>query len=465
MICFVANYYKTIFLYEVSKEIEKKGLSVVWISPSKRWGDFLLEKGVAPCNVLTLSEYGKEWDSHKPLSSDERLELSSIEDTFADDTFYNLIARDRVLREKRSMFSLRYLLVISRLISSFFDDKDVTHVFGEKTWAHELLITNVAKVKDIVDLCPHSVRVPADRFGFFTGQDQSRLILIEEPGDNDHIVAGELINKLEKKEIKPYYFKINQGVPSFKKHWFGELFRNMLHLQTNAYDETLPSIYKRLSVRLQTYFKASLTAITKPFDTMPSDRSFILVTLHKQPEASIDVLAARCSNQLEAIRALSRSVPASHEIWVKEHSNAIGDRSLSWYNQLKSIPGVRLIDPYADTFALLARADLVVSASGTVCLEAGLLGVPAITFAPMFFSPVLAADKVDPYSLSRSELMSLFGRGQVLKREDRLQFLATVHANTFEGRIGDPIHDPACMDHKNIHDVAVAIYNVSRINI
>src|SRR5690606_14631785 len=124
----------------------------------------------------------------------------------------------------------------------------------------------------------------------------------------------------------------------------------------------------------------AIVSVNKPFDLIKKDKKYILVTLHKQPESSIDVLAAGHSNQMEAVRALSRSVSACTEIWVKEHSNAIGDRSLSWYRHLKMIPGVRLIEPYANTFELIRGAEGVISASGTVCFEAGLLGVPAITF-------------------------------------------------------------------------------------
>jgi hypothetical protein len=150
-------------------------------------------------------------------------------------------------------------------------------------------------------------------------------------------------------------------------------------------------------------------------------------------------------------------VPATHELWVKEHSNAIGDRSVSWYRTVKSIPGVRLIDPYADTSSLISRADLVISASGTVCFEAGILGIPAATFATMFFSPLLVTESLDPYSLSRENLYKLLGKKVFIDEGGRRNILASIYAQSFEGRIGDPVHDPECMNPENIQKVSDAI--------
>lgn len=459
-ICFVANYYKTIFFYEIAKRLEVRGVQTVWISPGRRWASWLEGKGIPPSRILVLADYGDEWSSVAPLTEAERSELTTLEEDGIGDTFYNVVARDRVLRNKPLAYALRYMLVSARRIEAFLREHDVRHIFGEKTWAHELLISIIAARLGVADFCPHTIRVPSGRFGFFLGQDQSQLLEIREPSAEDFAAADKVLMQLAAREIKPHYFYLNQGLPPLRPHWVGELLRTLGQPGQSRYDETLPGIGSRISARLIAYGKAAMVSMARPFDPIPTAGRFILVTLHKQPESSVDVLAARCSNQLEAIRALSRSIPASHEIWVKEHSNAIGDRSVAWYRDLKDIPGVRLIDPYADTFSLMSRADAVIAPSGTVCLEAGLLGIPAATFSDMFFNPVLTGNNINPYSLSREKVMALLESRQTPEKKDHRRFLAWLHAQSFEGRIADPVHDLACMDQANLDRVTEAFTTI-----
>jgi hypothetical protein len=146
---------------------------------------------------------------------------------------------------------------------------------------------------------------------------------------------------------------------------------------------------------------------------------------------------------------------------VKEHPSGLGCRSLADYRRFKQIPGVRLIDPNADTFSLIRRAWLVASVSGTACFEAGVLGVPAITFAPMYFAGVLAAPVIDPKSLSPTalaEVAAAYGsRSDDEKRAAAEHLIANILASSTPALVSDPISNPACMGAENLEALAQAI--------
>jgi hypothetical protein len=185
-----------------------------------------------------------------------------------------------------------------------------------------------------------------------------------------------------------------------------------------------------------------------------------LFLLHKQPESSVDVIGSPFTNQYEVIRALTRLLPFGWEIWVKEHPNAIGDRSLQDYRDLKRLPGLRLIDPFADTHGLLLRAGLTVSISGTACLEAGLLGKPAITIAEMYFDGVLLRNGFNPYQATHGDFARIVeeAAGMAAKPPDSHieDYLAWNVAQSFPGLISDPATLPSVTGQDNVNSVADA---------
>jgi hypothetical protein len=172
---------------------------------------------------------------------------------------------------------------------------------------------------------------------------------------------------------------------------------------------------------------------------LPCDERYVLFCLHHQPEASIDVVAAAYSNQMATIERLTRSLPAKHRLWVKEHGSAVGDRSRAWLRQVARLPGVRLIDPRESSFSLMTHADLVISPAGTVCLEAALLGVPAMTLADLFFAPLMvsgdeaATPSIDPQLRSAIALSSCRTGSRSAAPADPLEYLAWIHAQSYPG--------------------------------
>lgn len=115
----------------------------------------------------------------------------------------------------------------------------------------------------------------------------------------------------------------------------------------------------------------------------PSDLGtlrYAFFPLHTEPEVSLLVYGRPYVNQIEIIRMLAMSLPVDMTLVVKEHPWMVGKRSVSAYLKMLDIPKVRLADPRMEARTLIASADLVTVVTGSVALEAAMLGKPVITF-------------------------------------------------------------------------------------
>ena len=107
---------------------------------------------------------------------------------------------------------------------------------------------------------------------------------------------------------------------------------------------------------------------------------YIFFPLHTEPEVSLLVYGRPYVNQIEIIRMLAMSLPVDTVLVVKEHPWMVGKRTLGAYAKMLNIPRVRLADPRLEARVLIQEADLVAVVTGSVALEAAMLGKPVITF-------------------------------------------------------------------------------------
>ena len=102
--------------------------------------------------------------------------------------------------------------------------------------------------------------------------------------------------------------------------------------------------------------------------------------LHTEPEVSLLVYGRPYVNQIEIIRMLAMSLPVDMVLVVKEHPWMVGKRSTPVYSKMLNIPRVRFADPKLEARTLIQHADLITVVTGSVALEAAMLGKPVITF-------------------------------------------------------------------------------------
>jgi Capsule polysaccharide biosynthesis protein len=107
---------------------------------------------------------------------------------------------------------------------------------------------------------------------------------------------------------------------------------------------------------------------------------FAFFPLHTEPEVSLLVYGRPYVNQIEIIRMLAMSLPADMVLVVKEHPWMVGKRSLGAYRKMLEIPRVRLAEPSLEARTLVQHSALVSVVTGSVALEAAMLGKAVITF-------------------------------------------------------------------------------------
>lgn len=113
---------------------------------------------------------------------------------------------------------------------------------------------------------------------------------------------------------------------------------------------------------------------------------YVFFPLHTEPEVSLLVYGRPYLNQIEIIRMLALSLPVDTVLVVKEHPWMVGKRTLSAYKKILEIPRVCLADPRLDARTLIQQASLVAVVTGSVGLEAAMLGKPVITFGDCPFN-------------------------------------------------------------------------------
>lgn len=462
-IVFFANHFITEFFHAVALRLQKRGHEIFWITSGNIWANWLRHHGVANSNLLDLSAFGPQWAKKKSLAPEDELELRRLEGE-SGLTINNLIMMDRLLSAKPHAYARSCLAVAGREIRRFLLEKQTEVLFSEATWALELLAISICRQLGGRNYCPATVRIPSGRFGFFEGYTQSSLVYLREPNDADIKEAEKFYDYFLDRSPRPSYMRVSAAPPRVHLDWSKKLFTNLRRKHRDPFDEMQPPPAYLVRRRWSAVWNKWRLSLTRPFEdvTFPPSRPYVLTTLHQQPEASIDILGSYFSNQCEYIRTLARCLPATHELYVKEHLVCIGARPPEFYRLLSRIPAVRLLSPYADNNELIRHANLVVAVSGTAAYEAALYGIPAMTVAPMYFGRILTRNGINPYRESFAEIFSLLaGNGDRRNAEEirhtNIDFLAWVIAQSFAGIISDPRHEADCMTTANLDAVAEAM--------
>lgn len=160
---------------------------------------------------------------------------------------------------------------------------------------------------------------------------------------------------------------------------------------------------------------------------------FVYYPLQYTPEASINALAPYFVDQRRAIDTILYALPSKYLLLVKEHPVMEGIRPFSFYNELKHKPGLVLVDPSVSSAELTKKAALTVSVTGTACLEAFLIGRPALQLGKTFFTAWITEAKSMDLSDTVEKLL-----GTDINDEDVLEMLARIYAVSSDYVLYDP---------------------------
>ncbi|TXJ94673.1 hypothetical protein [Flagellimonas pelagia] len=377
----------------------------------------------------------------------------------ADFKLNELVMGDRFLRHQQD-WAFDYLKSIQPLAYNFVKEKGLKFVFGEITHAHEILLYRMLKMfKELKCkyLHPQSVRIPNKRFLFLEDEFQSKVC-------GEHLI----LNKEWESEWKIVEAVRPRRVAQVDKEVKNELsFSGRLKRLSNFF--TNSNIKSDLPSVVHNKTKRSLIAVvqelnkfmyrfvkTDSFEVI-QDKKYVLYTLHMQPEASVDVVGAYYDNQLKNIINIWRILPDDWFIVIKEHSNAIGNRSPKFFKSFKTLRNSILLHERVDSHKIIENAQAIFTVSGTIAYEAALKGKMAFTFADIFFNKLKNCTKISIETFRAIEnfddLIQMAKRANEGKMSIE-DYSAYIYKISFKGIVDAPLNSEDWADEANFETVS-----------
>lgn len=438
-ICFVANFTKTYFFHEIGLILRNQGVNVCWVVTKVEQYEFL-RKSYGDDAVVYVN----------------RTFINKPNDAVDDFRLNELVYGDRVFKYDMGN-GLKFLQNIQKPIYELLKKHNTSLVVGEMTWSHELLVKRICEKRkelNCIYLECSLVRIPNNRFAFFTDESQCNMLQFDEPVTNEVIQV-----------VKPSYLKINDKILKKNNSIKGRLMRVKRFFTGENIEKNDPNVIVDTALRFQIssreeYNKISYKRIpTVDFETVENEK-FIFIGFQKQPESTIDVYGRYYENQMINIVNLWRMLPFGWKILVKEHTNAIGDRSYNFYQELLSYPNILLIKETTDSRRVIEKCQLVVTVSGTMAYEAALMKVPAITFSKVYFNRInfcrhITLDELTSYD----NLTSLINEIKQ-SSDNRLEYSNYLMKNSFDGYITDYLTDASVMEKSNLELVSKGFFKL-----
>ena len=165
----------------------------------------------------------------------------------------------------------------------------------------------------------------------------------------------------------------------------------------------------------------------------------------------MDVEAPYFMDTVHVLTSIARSLPIGVALYVKEHPNALGVRSVKDLMRIKQIPGVRVIDPFVDSHYLLQMAELTVSLTGTVSIEAAIYGKRTVIFSNTFIKGFsMCQVTLKPWEVGKV----LNSPPPVHDPDHDVRYIGWLLSNSFPGTLVDWITNPLGITPENIAQLA-----------
>ncbi|MBR0694881.1 capsule biosynthesis protein [Bradyrhizobium lablabi] len=149
--------------------------------------------------------------------------------------------------------------------------------------------------------------------------------------------------------------------------------------------------------RVHAAMALNATRLKKLYRPMP-DAPFVYYPLHVPADMALTLRSPEYLDQVATIDFLLRTIPDTHLLVVKEHPAQIGAISSHRFFELaRRFDNFVLLPPQTNNYAVLARADAVVSVNSKSGAEAVLLGKPVLVMGDAFYRTcplVFTADRL-----------------------------------------------------------------------
>jgi hypothetical protein len=400
-------------------------------------------------NILNLF-----YNSQKDIVEAKTL---SFYENFLNIRLNSIVFMDRTLRKKKRKYIEGYLIFLTNHIDRFFIEIQPKVIFIEPTWTHEILICKFAKKYNIPIVAPVKDKLLPDRFLAF--KDENHLIFYKNLKNNKaKALSLEALSMVVKDRPVQYFAKFNNR-NSLDLRKIPKLYRLIKISLFNYRNPNIQnSVYSDIYIKMKSIMRSKFQLMFIKFKTLNDiKKKYVLITLHVQPEASIDVVGTKYSNQIEFIRSIANTTPNEYNLLVKEHSHAIGNRPNFFYESLLEIPNVMLLHPSENARKAIKGSSLVISNTGTSSLEASMLSIPAVTATPMFYNKIMLQKQFNPFEMSVLELLKNKNK---INKHTLITCLDEIYNGSFKGNCGDFQTDANVLKKENIKDLEMSFKNI-----
>jgi hypothetical protein len=446
-----SSIFYTFGILPLARRMEQHGYQVHWISFRGYERHWLMQQGVPPERILDTvgtfdpSRYGEEEITER---------LTRLEGDTAP-RVNDIILMDRKLKLKPKPFSRAYMAHIERVLTEFLIDRQIQFVSAGRDTALQISCGKICARLGIPSVVPTVARMPDDRYGFCLGHTEWEFVKFRDATEADRVKARAFVQEFRETKPVPSAVLYERRNSRFLRRLHTD-FANWIRMAYHGlYDRgndytrysTMRLLYMFWRKRLNALI-VNLFPVYEPLGTRP----FVLYAVMMQPESSIDVLASFVSDQKTLITQIARSTPATHDVCIKAHPDYVGGMSRGQLLELRKIPGTRLIFPDRKTHDLMKKAAVVITPTGTMAFEAALHGIPSIIFAPEFFRKVPGVHYCSTPTALPDLLQRLLTEPRRQHDDAIVEFLASIFANTFVGRVTTYMGDFTEDELRDLHE-------------
>ena len=387
------------YFLSFARALEQGGFDVYWVTAVRSNVRCLHGLGIPDERILDLAA-GFQPGAMNVRECRERLaELERVRGP----RVHDVILMDRTLRRKDQAFAIKYLHYLQTALTRFFSANGITLVSSGRDTALAMVSMLVSRALGIPWVAPTRLRIPREKYFFCNGHENAEIVRIRETNDEDRAWASRFLREFNdafaRAHTAPLAMPDDVTVPRPNKSYrtFGDVIRMVpehrrvfwaavkASLADRGNDYARYTLPRLVGMYLRRRRNMLAYRLRPPFSAL-ADGPYCLYTLHAQPESMIDVAGSYYSDQVALITLIARSLPASHELYVKVHHLNVDGQSLAYYRRIAAIPGVRLIDYSVDSRRLIRDSAIVFALTGTVAYEAALIGRKVLTFGNNYFN-------------------------------------------------------------------------------
>lgn len=170
--------------------------------------------------------------------------------------------------------------------------------------------------------------------------------------------------------------------------------RGLIYIKQNRINILSKKIIYLVKMR---FISKRILRYAEKLEEMPiNSEKYFIFFLHLQPECTTLPRGGVYVDQMLIIKLLSQLLPKDYYLYVKEHpafwlmkgrwEGVQESRNIEFYNEIKKMKNVRLIDHNENSISLLQKAVCVVTVTGTVGFEALFYGKPVLVFGKAVYS-------------------------------------------------------------------------------